>query len=278
MKIQPKGSHGFVNRWMTILLFIVIISFLTIIGCGNVKLSSQWKDHDIEIDGKIDDWRDELTYISKKKISVGLLNDDNFLYICLICGEPSLQMQVMTQGLIIWFDPHGGKEKTAGIKFPVGINKKDVEDIQYRMRPDTYEILNSFYETLNEIEILQQGEQRGPRRPVEKLKGLAAHAELKFGVLVCELKIPLEHKDEYSFSIGRENPFELGIGLETPKMILPEDKKFRPKDGENGIRIGAGPSRNIPGGGPGMRPPAGMKMNKPKPLKLWSKVTLAKAE
>jgi hypothetical protein len=218
-----------------------------------------------------------LIYMVKKKISVGVRNDDNFLYICLACGEPSLQTQVMTQGLIIWFDPHGGKQKSKGIKFPVGINRKDAGDIPHGMRPVADEILSAFYNTLDEIEILRDGEQKGLRKPIEQLKGLAVHAELKFGLLVCEFKVPLKHKKEYNFNIDIENPFELGIGLETPKMKRPDDNKLRPDSSGNGVRIGAGPGGNIPGGGLGMRPPAGMGMNKLKRLKIWSTIKLAPA-
>jgi len=72
------------------------------------------------VDGKVDDWHGAKYYLEDLYISAGLINDDQYLYVTMIAEDPMIRTQIMRQGLVVWLDPKGKKEKTFGIKFPLG--------------------------------------------------------------------------------------------------------------------------------------------------------------
>ncbi|MCU0652428.1 MAG: hypothetical protein MUC39_05760 [Candidatus Omnitrophica bacterium] len=91
-------------------------------GCGGVKLSSDWRDHQIVIDGKYTDWgRAESYYNEKAKVGINLLNDKDYLYICLITRNRQIETKLIESGFVAWFDPEGGNKKVFGIRFPTGL-------------------------------------------------------------------------------------------------------------------------------------------------------------
>ena len=55
-----------------------------------------------------------ITYFEKQDVTVGLLNDEEFLYVSLLTSG-SVGRQAMATGLTVWFDPDGGKDEWYGI-------------------------------------------------------------------------------------------------------------------------------------------------------------------
>ena len=102
------------------LVFSFCISALP--GCGNLQLESIRRDREIIIDGKYSDWgKAEAYYDEKEKLVVSLCNDQDYLYICLISRNRKIETQLMESGFVVWFDPDGGKNKSFGIRFPIGM-------------------------------------------------------------------------------------------------------------------------------------------------------------
>lgn len=106
------------------LAFIFAITQLA--GCKNLELNSHWRDREVTVDGINSEWENSTIYIEDEKILVGVMNDQDFLYISLITGSPALRRQMMGQGFIIWFDPEGGKKKVFGIQYPLGLQEMGV--------------------------------------------------------------------------------------------------------------------------------------------------------
>ncbi len=110
----------FVYR-LSVLLFALSIMIILHIGCSSLELKSEWRDREIAVDGDNSDWLGAMYYFEGTNVSVGILNDADSVYICMIAEDRFMRTQVMAQGFTIWFDPTGGKEKTFGIKFPIGM-------------------------------------------------------------------------------------------------------------------------------------------------------------
>ena len=101
-------------------MFLLCICALP--GCGSLKLESSRRDSEIIIDGKYSDWgKTEAYYDEKEKLVVNLCNDQDYLYICLISRNRKVETQLMESGFVAWFDPDGGKNKSFGIRFPIGL-------------------------------------------------------------------------------------------------------------------------------------------------------------
>ena len=106
------------NTTLALLLLVVLL----LGGCGGTEtLQSKSLDRDITVDGAVADWQGALTPIEKKNLSLGLLNDGEFLYVSLVSRDRQVVSQMMSRGFTIWFDAEGGKEKTFGIRFPLGL-------------------------------------------------------------------------------------------------------------------------------------------------------------
>lgn len=106
------------------LLFILFLSCLVLSGCRENILFSSWHNQEITIDGKYKDWGATSTYYDEKtKVVLNLVNDADYLYVCLITRNREIEVKIMESGLILWFDRDNKKNKTFGIRFPIGLKK-----------------------------------------------------------------------------------------------------------------------------------------------------------
>ena len=269
-----KGFKRIFTDRLTALFFMLFLLTFCMVGCGTLELNSDWRDREIAVDGSNDDWLGNMMYFEKEYVSLGLLNDEKFIYICLIAEDQIIRNQVMGQGFTLWFDPDGGKKKTFGIKFPIGIQPGERQD--RRKRPGSIPmedrrdqenlegLRQARMKQMAELEILGPGKEKSVRMPVEKAKGIYVNVELSSGMLVYEIKVPLERSEEYPYAVGTKAGNLVGIGLETSKVKRPSKRS-----GMSG-RSGAGGR----GGMGGMRG-GGMGPQMPKPLKIWAVVQLA---
>ena len=235
-------------------------------SCANLQFKSGWKDKNIKIDGRSDDWVGSLTYVDKQNISLGVVNDTDYLYICLAAEDQALISRILRQGMILWFNPEGGKNKTFGINYPVGrqmmqpeereMKRQGSEATPQKKRPAAMAISN-------DLEILQ--ESKVPiRTSIRNLKGMEISLKRSTGLIVYEVKIPLKKKFDLPFAIGVENGSEIGIGIEVPKMSMTMN---RAAGGMGGGGMG--------GRGGGM---TGQRGNMQKGVKIWATVQLAIAK
>ena len=268
--LSKESKRIFPGRLSALFSILLLLTFL-LVGCGNsqLELNSNWRDREITVDGKSADWRGAMLFFEDDNVSVGLLNDENFFYICMIVEDQFMRTQVMRQGFTLWFDPDGGKEKTFGIKYPLGMQASGTG-----MRRDEQNLERSSQaprRPMIELEILGPGKDELKKMPIAEAKGIDIIVEFSSGMLVYELKVPLIQSEQHSYAIGAETGSSVGIGLEAPKMEKSDMR--RQMSGERG---GGGPSGGMRGGagGSGM-PGGGRRSQMRKPLKIWAVVHLA---
>jgi hypothetical protein len=106
------------NIWFSFLVLLCVASS----GCGKDILLSAWRDRPIKIDGKYTDWGESTAYYDKnEKVVLNLVNDADYLYMCLISRNREIETKIMESGLTLWFDHEGGQKKEFGIRFPIGL-------------------------------------------------------------------------------------------------------------------------------------------------------------
>lgn len=256
-------------------------------SCANLQFQSGWRDRDINIDGRSDDWVGSLTYMDKQNISLGVLNDTDYLYVCLAAEDQAVISRILRQGMILWFDPEGGKEKTFGIKYPIGRQGMQQGEM---MRPDNeadrQKMRRAMMAISNELEILQQS--KVPiRTSIENLKGIEVFLKRSTGLIVYEIKIPLQENQDLPFAIGAKEGSEIGIGIEVPKMTMNMNRAAGGMGGRGGGMGGGGMGGRgggmggrgdgMGGGGMGGRSGGmgGQRANMQKGIKIWTTVQLA---
>jgi len=107
-----------------ILFSLLVLLCLESFGCGKTILFSAWRDRAIKIDGKYTDWSESTAYYDEDaKVVLNLVNDADYLYICLISKNRAIETKIMESGLTIWLDPDGGQKKVFGIRFPIGLKR-----------------------------------------------------------------------------------------------------------------------------------------------------------
>jgi len=267
--LSKESKRVFSGRKPAMSSILILFLFL-LVGCGTSKLdlNSNWRDREITVDGKNADWLGAMLFFEEDNVSVGLLNDENFFYICMIAEDQFVRTQMMRQGFTLWFDPDGGKEKTFGIKYPLGMQASAMG-----MRRDEQNLERSSQSPrrpMIELEILGPGKDELKKIPIAEAKGIDIIVEFSSGMLVYELKIPLIRSEQYPYAIGAEAGISIGIGLEMSKM-----EKSDMSGQISGGRGGGGPSGGMRGGAGGRGMPGGRRPQKRQPLKIWAVVQLA---
>jgi len=210
-----------------IVILSVLVLAVLLTGCNSIELQSSWKDRTIKIDGNDDDWKDQKYYIREKNITVGVMNDEKYLYLCFYPTNRKLGEQLLKQGLTIWFNGEGKKKKDFGIKFPLGL-KNSMKDRSNKdsnikgMEPEMIERIVS--EMSNKLEILGSRTEDVKTIEIKNLVGMEIALGVQKGVFVYELKIPYKHNQVYSATIGAEPGSEIYLYFETPETDFEEKK------------------------------------------------------
>jgi len=253
------------------LIPIMIMTMILLASCGSVEINSQWRTGEIVVDGKTSDWQGKLWEIKDSGLSVGVLNDENNVFLCLRATDLQTAAQVFRRGLVVWLDPKGGKDKVLGIHYPLGRDRSDFEG-----PPDNPDAANQDVPAkpraranLDEIEILGPGRDEKASMRIDELKGIHVAVSRSGGMIVYEVAVPLVKGENAPYAAQSGPGKTLGIGFDTaePDVLMP----------------GRGMGGRIPGGiGPGMRggfPGRGGMMGRGfrqnQSLKIWLKVNLA---
>ena len=265
--------------WALCALFLV----LALAGCSSYTIyatESLPREEEIKVDGKTDDWLGSLSIIEDGSVSVGFRNDRENLYVCLMVEEESLQAQAMRLGMTVWFDPLGGKAKSLGIRYPLGIPRGERPE-EPRGEPGPPPSGDIPEEAWSAIEIFRSEKGEPQKMEIAEVPGIEIIAVPSRGLLVYELKIPLALTDSHLVAVGAQPGQTIGIGFEIPK---PErDQMPGPPSGEmpgGGGRppMGGAPGAGgggRPGGPPGGGPRGGMMGEMPNGLRFWTLVQLS---
>lgn len=265
-------EDSLISKFLLFGVLGLIMSFV-FVSCEKYEFKSRWKDRDIVVDGRSMDWLDTLAYVEEFKVSVGITNDSDYLYICAVVENPLVRMQVMRQGLTVWFDPKGGRKKILGLRFPLGSQGRREPPAEFAEEPDIEKLRRTFPLSFNELEILGPNQKEKQRMRKAEAKGIDVAMSFSSGKLVYELKIPLMNRSDRPYAINVRPGSSFGIGIETsPRRDMGQSPRRktggmrRPAGGGNPGMGGRGGMGQMPGGGrPGM----------PKNLKLWLSVSLS---
>src|SRR5262249_56997146 len=91
----------------------------TRVGSDGPRSESSPRRGDVTIDGKFEDWPGTLEPCADKPVSLQFQNDGEYLYMRFATSDPGTRMQILRQGMTVWFDPGGGTKKHFGIRYPV---------------------------------------------------------------------------------------------------------------------------------------------------------------
>ncbi len=281
MDDQPKTKAHSLNIKQSIVACALGVLMLCDMGCNEQKLNSNWLNREIIIDAKSDDWLDTLYYFESERVSIGFFNDESNLYVCMLAEHPMLQAQVVGQGFTLWFDPAGGKEKTFGIKFPIGMREVREQMDSLRMQESELnrdKMREAFEKSLADLEILGPGVAKR-RIPVEEAHGIEIKVRNETGLFVYELKVPLKSDEEHPYAIEANAGTAIGVGLEIPEIDKDEMKRAKEERmGGEGMPPGGGGGMP-PGGmgdlGGGMGRPGGSRPKIPNGLDVWASLQLA---
>ncbi|MFH1440993.1 MAG: hypothetical protein ABIH18_02990 [Candidatus Omnitrophota bacterium] len=224
-----------------ILFFLPVLLCLTLFGCSENNLFSTWRGREINIDGKYTDWNETTIYYDEKtKVVFNLVNDADYLYVCLISRNREIETEIMESGFTMWFDPDGGKKKVFGISFPIGLRRMgmSIEDEKnrdisrdWREQEDRGGLIdrdkerltdNNFNKRLETLEGLQSKLEIliKNNKPLElsleeagKL-GIEAKVGRENDYFVYELKVPLVKSTEHIYAIEIKEGIPIGLGLE----------------------------------------------------------------
>lgn len=266
-----------------ILLVILVCLVLAMCGCSSaIQLSSAWRDREIVIDGSDSDWQGATAYVKGSNLALGIRNDNDYLYACIIMMDRQMQMQMMALGFTVWFDPEGGKDKAFGIHFPLGMQgQQPTLAREGRGNPlgDPEEAQKLMEQSQRELEIMGPAEKDRERVLLMQAQGIKAKlGNNRQGFLVYELKVPLRRSADHPYAIGIGDNGTIGVGFETTEINLEKMREQMggmggPPGGGGGMPPGGEGMGGPPGGGrPGMGPPGG---EQPQALKLWIRSQLA---
>ena len=285
--LRRTGSRG-----ATSLFLAVLFSTAVLTGCGGEELKSTWRDREVVIDGMIGtpgevdrEWAGARTALEDENASVGLINDGEYLYMSLVLGDLRLQRQVVGMGLTVWFDSNGGKDRTFGIRFPLGARESGFPMAESGMpsfgRPgagndredgDFEAHLQETLEAMTQLEILGPGESDRQKLHVHDAGEIDVEVGTSDGALVYELKIPLAGMVDHPHAIGAEPGSVIGVRLETPKIDMSAMRDQMKGRGRGG---GGMPGGGMRGGGMPGGDMRGVHPEMPESLNVWAKIHLA---
>ncbi len=232
-----------IDRAKPCLHFYFAVSFLLAVllnGCSSLKVAGRRREEPVPIDGKGFTWHDSLTILDDKTTYVGVLNDDEFLYVRLLTTNRALEGQIIRRGLTFWFDADGGDKKTFGIRFPLGLspfgafgrNRRTGSSDSFARRGD------SILVPVNDLEILGPGEGDVHRMTFAEASGIDARFQTSHDTLTYTLKVPISSSGYFPFTIGTNAGSAIGVTLETA-MVQPS-RGSGEEGGEGGGRPGRG--------------------------------------
>lgn len=262
--MQDRFRKKFLSRCAAVSCFLVLM----LTGCSSsLELSSGWTDQELAITGDGSRWKDATTKIAGPEVFVGIKNDKDNLYICLMTSNPATQLQMLGLGCTAWFDTRGNKNKTFGIQFPVsGL----LQGRRYPAQVNPEEIQRLIASAEQQLVILGPAPGERRRGPAKNATGLEGRLGYVDGLMTCELKVPLQKTKAHPYAIDADFTKPLVVGFETgdlAEVLRGQTGGSSPSQSTGGR--GRGGSR---GGGASDQ---GLGNDRPDPLKHWITIHLS---
>ena len=273
---------------------VPVLALLLAVGCAHEPVKSRWIGSDLSVDGRGGDWSTvALHYHDKMKLSYGIVNDQNCLYVMIIVRDRHTERMINHRGLTVWFEADGGREKDFGIRYAGGKHsfrtfsgiaeegRSPMHDPGMMRPPEPPPEPKGTFSLLT-------GRDTPRIIPEGGMQGVQAAAEKKGGVTCFELEIPLSCDPGRGFAFCAMPGSKVEVGFEIEAVSPEEREAIMAKMKKAAGRRGGGGGR----GGGGMRggmgskgPPGGMPDGGRQALmktldaqEFWVEVTLAEGE
>jgi hypothetical protein len=236
-------------RPTSILVLTIVFVSLNLNGCSSgLKLTSDWQQNEMTLDGTDAQWQRGLYYDKVSDMVYGVRNDENYIYLFLKTQNRSTQMQIMRQGLTVWFDRENGKNQTFGIHYPIrrrgpggGGIADTVED-----RP-----LLFLDQEFPEMEIMGPNKEDVQQFSTLESPGIRVKLGRTRETLIYECRVPLKKSSKHPFAVEPGPLNRIGIEFETGEMKAGEERSGIRADGGHDRSEGVGEDDPAEGGVPG---------------------------
>jgi hypothetical protein len=186
--------------------------------------ASRWRDREIRVDGNDEEWGDLLNPVKGQKFSVGIVNDDVALYLCLVTKDRVPYTQISRQGLILWLDPASGRKRAFGLQFPVGGLRpprgpaRGMEGPGGAVAPSYTPPPPGGQEA---IRILGPKQSDAKDLLMDETGGIVARVGIRGDLLVYEIKVPLKRNGAGPYAVNVEPGGTVRLGMQTPEWRGP---------------------------------------------------------
>jgi hypothetical protein len=253
------------------IVFVLLFTTNVISGCNNLKFESRWRDRDIFIDGLHDEWENVLMFSEEKRATVGFMNDDKYLYLCLMAADEHVLKQSLVSGFTVWFDGMGNREEKFGIRYPVGRQFPKSNMVRKERSRSVHNRISEMLEDQSELAIVRFDEEEKLNLSKADEYGISLKIDHYLGRFIYELRIPICLSDINQYAVVPKDNGTVKIGFELGKMEIRDSERRPPGDGR-GL-----PGGKKPGGGAGRRGPrGGNRPDRPEEFEIRIKVKLAK--
>ncbi len=246
--------HNLRNISKPSLLFPVAAAALLCIGCASPTIDSAWPKKEIVADGTITNWEGLINYSLFDQFGLGVANDDRYLYLCAVIEDHKIAMQVLRNGMTVWFESAPTKNRLFGIHFPLG-NVVPQEAHHHRdTEEDTAGLGDRIEAACQQLEILGPGKHDSLLRNIAlcepygiQLKFVSSHGEF-----IYEARIPLfpDSSMIYAVNPGKDSLLTVKIAVPAPEAAATEhesDEGTGPGGGGGG-GMGGGHGGGMGGG------------------------------
>jgi hypothetical protein len=199
-------------------LIILTFSLLALAGCGTLDIDSRWREAAIVVDARLDDWQGRLFDIEDINVSFGVENDDRDLFLSLRAADPRVLAQIFRSGLVVWFDPEGGKDRVLGIHYPLARDWRDFEGPAAADEEERKRRREETRERLEDVEILGPGRDEKARFRIGEVPGLDLASRREGGLFVLEARIPLGKAEGSPYAIGARPGGLVGIRIDSARL------------------------------------------------------------
>lgn len=254
---------------MALVLLLAALPAL-FVGCTSMEaVQSDQPEEAIAIDADLEPWAGHLQSFEEGMLSVGVLNDEDALYVAARTSDTDLVREIMSRGLTVWLDGDGGSSQDVGIHYPSGMVSDGMAAPPGAPAIDHIERRRADFEaSLEELKMIVDGE---PVRYVARsTPGIDVQARVdEVGTFTYELRIDLQSADAATYAVGAQPGQAVGVGFATPQPDLNE-RRAQQSEQQPQQDPSAGGGRP---GGQGMDQP--MERRPTQLLDLWIEVTLA---
>ncbi len=260
-------------------LFGLLMAALTE-GCGSsTELSSAWTESPVAVTDSTHGWYGTLTEIKDTHVSLEVLNDTGYVYLCLVAPQDQFRRQMMAPGLTLWFESDNGQKM--GIHYPMGVAGMQFHSASGEANNEPLQRGQIAQQSLGEVEIIGPGKYDRNVLSTVELRGIKVTVNSVGTQSVYELKVPLHQSIDQPYAVGMSPGSTMKLEIESGKLEsrrpegMSEGGGRRGGGGMRGGRGGGYPGGESMGGG-GRRGGGGFSGgNRPEPIDVNVKVQLA---